>query len=319
MMPDPLDFIAQFALLFAGYILMLSAILYVRKKMYEEGKDWVGIQIILGIFTVGIIITLFYFGIFLFFFAFYFIMPLFIGIPLILAYRVDSKRVKRKRIKYEAPGMKTDLRLVAGTLGPFLILIGAVILVIFMSLYLIMGGFDPEWTLSFLITFLWGIIAIIGIILEVFGKKFGRFFCLLAGILAVVGQYIPIGRYTYGYGYYYTIYLSVSLMQFEPYLILIGALISVASKDEYFKYFSIKREFRKKYFDIKTEMDNIPDLETFLREKLSADWEKIHISFKAYKAGELEKDTFIETAIKNIGNKFIEIFREQKRGKLDES
>ena len=313
MMPDPLDFIAQFALLFAGYILLLSLLLYIRRKMVEEGKDWVGIQVILGIILIAVIIALFYFGFFLFYLSFFFVMPLFIGIPLLIAYRADSKRIRRKRIKYETTGTESDWRLIAGTLGPFLILIGAIILLIYSALSLILGGYDRGWTFSFLFTFLWGLIALIGVIFEVSGDKFGRFFCLIVGILAIAGQYIPIGRQQYDWNDYYTIYLSISFMQFEPFMILIGSLISFASKDEFFKYFKLKREFRKKYFDVSEQMNKVGDLEAFLKEKLSSDWEKIKASFEAYKLGELEKITFIDIALKNIGNKFIEIFREKKR------
>ncbi|MFX1305075.1 MAG: hypothetical protein ACFE9X_17095 [Promethearchaeota archaeon] len=319
MMPNPLHFIAPFALVFAGYILILIAILYVRKRMFEEGKDWVKFQAILGILTIIVIFALFYFGFFVFMYYFFFIIPFFIGIPLILAYRVDSQRVREERIHHKIVGIKSEWKLIAGTIGPFLIMIGAFILLFYPATSLILGGYDKGYTLPFLFTVLWGLLAFIGIILEVYGEKFGRCFCLIAGILAIAGQYIPIGRYQYDWGSYYTVFLSVSFMQFEPYLILIGSLISVASNDVFFKYFSIKREFRKKYFDIREKIDNVDDLETFLREKLSSDWEKIKNSYKAYEAGELEKNTFIETAIKNIGDKFIEIFREQKKGKLDES
>ena len=38
---------------------------------------------------------------------------------------------------------------------------------------------------------------------------------------------------------------------------------------------------------------------------------RIEKSFKAYKVGEMDKTTFIEIAIKNIGTKFINIFLEQ--------
>ncbi|MFX0105732.1 MAG: hypothetical protein ACFE75_09590, partial [Candidatus Hodarchaeota archaeon] len=82
--------------------------------------------------------------------------------------------------------------------------------------------------------------------------------------------------------------------------------------------YTIKSEYREKISDIMEEMDKIDDLKTFLKEKLSSDWEKIKLSFEAYKAGEIEKGIFINTALKNVGNKFIEIFTDQKSEKLND-
>ncbi len=305
LLPNPLDFIAIFSLVFMIYILTLYGILYVRKKMFEEGRDWVRIQVLLGLILIVVMIVLFFISnfmfAFLFFLGFILIIPLLIGLPLIIAYNKDPKRRRRKRIEFKTLSKEPDWRLTAGIIGPFFISIGAVLLLISSFMGFIFGISSFRFfTLSF--TFLCGLIAVIGLVIESKRRKFGRFFCLIAGVLAIAGQYIPIGIY----------YLSISLWTYEPYLIIIGTLIGFVSKDHFFNYFLIKREVRKNQFDIKEEIDKIGDLETFLMDKLSSYWMKIEKSFKAYKVGEMDKTTFIEIAIKNIGTKFIDIFLEQK-------
>jgi hypothetical protein len=71
----------------------------------------------------------------------------------------------------------------------------------------------------------------------------------------------------------------------------------------------------KRKSDIMEKMDKIDDLKAFLKEKLSSDWEKIKLRFEAYNAGEIEKSTFVNTAIKYVGKKFIEIFKEERPSK----
>ena len=316
LLPNPLDFIAIFSLIFMVYILTLYGILYVRKKMFEEGRDWVRIQVLLGLILIVVMIVLFFISnfmfAFLFFLGFILIIPLLIGLPLIIAYNKDPKRRRRKRIEFKTLSREPDWRLIAGIIGPFFISIGAVLLLISSFMGIIFGIASYRFfTLSF--TFLMGLIAVIGLVIESKRRKFGRFFCLIAGVLAIAGPYIPIGRvYDAIYSIYITVYLSGSFWIYEPYLIIIGTLIGFVSKDHFFNYFLIKREVRKNQFDIKEEIDKIGDLETFLMDKLSSSWMKIEKSFKAYKVGEMDKTTFIEIAIKNIGTKFIDIFLEQK-------
>jgi len=72
---------------------------------------------------------------------------------------------------------------------------------------------------------------------------------------------------------------------------------------------NIQKEWSVDFVKVEEEMDNIEDLEQFLKTKLSTDWEKIKLSFNAYKAGELPKRVFIEVSIKNIGkDKFTSLF-----------
>ncbi len=99
---------------------------------------------------------------------------------------------------------------------------------------------------------------------------------------------------------------------------LIGGILSVASQNDFLMYYVKGRALSEDFISIEEEIDKIKDLKLFLQEKLGSDWENIKISFEAYQVGELDKNTFITTAIKNVGNKFIDIFKEEKRGKINE-
>lgn len=311
MLPNPAPYIAPFALLLATFIIIISAIFYVRKKILEESKNWRGIPTILGVIALVVLGALFYMSIFVSFFLTPFILII-LGIPLILAearYRIKL----RERLDYPSITIEVNWSLTAGIVGPILILIGASI-VLFYGISRLIGTF-LFFQLTYILTFLWGLLALIGLFVGIKAKRIGSFICLIAGVLSTFGMYIPIGT-LYGF---WPVYLSSSVFYFEPYLMLIGGIIGVISKDDFLEYFVVKREYRKKFSDIMEEMDKIDDLKTFLKEKLSSDWEKIKISFEAYKAGEIEKGTFIKTALKNIGNKFIEIFTEQKRENLNEA
>jgi hypothetical protein len=112
--------------------------------------------------------------------------------------------------------------------------------------------------------------------------------------------------------------LTLSIFFFDPYIVGIGGLLSIISHNDFLMHYLKGREVTEKFISIESEIEKIKDLKLFLQEKLGSDWEKIKIILEAYQAGELDKNTFITTAIKNIGNKFIEIFKEEKRGELNE-
>ncbi|MFX0106012.1 MAG: hypothetical protein ACFE75_11040 [Candidatus Hodarchaeota archaeon] len=316
MMPNPLLYIAPFTLLLAAFIFIISAIFYVRKKIWKAGKKWIGIPTSLGTIALLVLIPLFYVGyIFLFFIG---------GLPmliLIVALIIAETRYRinvGRRYDYKIVAKEKNWKITAGRISPIFIIIGATILLLYYFNMLIFSLlFWSIRQLTSLFTCLWSLMALTGIIMGLRGKKIARFICLIAGILATAGIFIPITTEIYPY-YTIVIYLSGSLYYFEPILILIGGIIGIASGDDFLKYYINKYEFIRVNFDLKEEMDKIEDLKTFLEENLLSDWEKIKISFEAYKAGELEKDTFIQTAIKNVGNKFIEIFKKQVREKLNE-
>ncbi len=203
-----------------------------------------------------------------------------------------------------------DWKSVIGRVGPILTLIGAI-------LFLIDGAF---WVIIFLFTnfntssfyeLMCGIMGILGIYFGFKRKEFARFLCLIAGILGVAGLIIPFPII----GYYWLvpgmlgIFRFIFLDYFFIFLFLIGGLLSVASENRYLNYYLEKSALKDSFINVEEEMDKIDDLESFLKEKLSFDWEKIKMSFSAFKTGELNKTLFIEIAVKNIGEKFLDIFR----------
>ncbi|MFW9829538.1 MAG: hypothetical protein ACFFEY_18335 [Candidatus Thorarchaeota archaeon] len=307
-----MPYIAPFALSFATLIFIISAIYFVRKKIWREGKKWIGVPTSLGVLALLVFLSCMYYTVRLWVTTP--IITIFIWVLLIAEIRYRIR--KGQRNEYQIVAKEKNWQITAGKISPIIILMGAVILLFypFYKLFFVISFYDK---LETLFTCLWSGIALIGIILGLRGIKIARFICLIAGIIATAGMFIPINITVPGY--YTSVYnLSGSTYYFDPILILIGGIIGVASKDEFLKYYINKYEFRLDKISLIEEMDKIDDLKTFLKEKLSSDWEKIKISFKAYKAGELEKDTFIRTALKNVGNKFFEIFEKQGCEKLNE-
>ncbi len=93
------------------------------------------------------------------------------------------------------------------------------------------------------------------------------------------------------------------------FLILLGGVLSVVSEERFLNYYLDRRDTESIIVKVEEEMDKIEDLKQFLKTKLSNDWEKIKLSFDAYKAGELSKRVFVEVAIKNIGKeRFTSLF-----------
>ena len=202
-----------------------------------------------------------------------------------------------------------DWKSVIGRVGPILTLIGAI-------LFLIDGAF---WVIIFLFTnfntssfyeLMCGIMGILGIYFGFKRKEFARFLCLIAGILGVAGLIIPFPKFGWWYNLGMLALLRFIFLDYVfIFLFLIGGLLSVASENRYLNYYLEKSALKDLFVNVGEEMDRIDDLESFLKENLSSDWEKIKASFTAFKTGELEKALFIEVAVKNIGEKFLDIFR----------
>lgn len=302
-------FIAPFAILYALYITLVYLAIYARKKILEEGKNWRGIPIFLGIVAFFVVIGVIFFGIytlFILWYAAFFIIPTLIALPLIFAYRANSKIKRRDILEYEVLHREMSWSETLGMIGPVLVLIGCVMLFISSFLYVIFGWYYINY-LSTLFTWGCSLLGFSGIILGLKGRAYGRFLCFLAGVLIVAGMYIPFG-----------FYLTITMFMFDPYIVGIGAILSIISGKNFLVYYLRRSEITERFISIEDEIDKVKDLKLFLQEKLGSDWEKIKISFEAYQAGELDKKTFIATAIKNIGNNFIDIFKELKGGKPSE-
>jgi len=310
-MIDPTYFIAPFALLYAFYIIIVYVAIYARKKILEEGRNWRGVPMFLGGIAFFVVIGIIYFGIFTFyylFFAAYIILPILIIVPLVIAYKANSKIERKDVVGYQVIHKKMSWSETVGIIGPVLVLIGCAILFFESFLYIFWGWYGIGY-LSPLFTWFCSLIGFAGVILGVKGRSYGRFFCFLAGVLAIAGRFIPIQEWTV---------LTFSYFFFEPFLLGIGGILCVISQNDFFMYYLKGRELHEEFINIEVEIDKIDDLKLFLQEKLGSDWDKIKISLEAYQAGELDKNTFITTAVKNIGNKFIDIFKERKRGKLND-
>ena len=203
-----------------------------------------------------------------------------------------------------------DWKSVIGRVGPILTLIGAILFLIDGSFWVIMFLFTNFNTSSFY-ELMCGIMGILGIYFGFKRKEIARFLCLIAGIIGVAGLIIPFPII----GYYWLVpgmlglFRFIFLDYFFIFLFLIGGLLSVASENRYLNYYLEKSALKDSFINVEEEIDKIDDLESFLKEKLSFDWEKIKMSFSAFKTGELNKTLFIEIAVKNIGEKFLDIFR----------
>ena len=204
-----------------------------------------------------------------------------------------------------------DWKSVIGRIGPILTLIGAILFLIDGAYWTIMSvPFATINTISFY-ELMCGILGILGIYYGFKRKEIARFLCLVAGILGVAGLIIPFP--IIGYWYLASGMLMIFRFIFLDYVViflfLIGGLLCVASENRYLNYYLEKSSLKDSFIKVEEEIDKIDDLESFLKKELSSDWEKIKTSFSAFKAGELNKTLFIEVAIKNIGEKFLDIFR----------
>ena len=93
-------------------------------------------------------------------------------------------------------------------------------------------GFDPSlFTMSAILTLVWGLLGLVGAILAFTGKKMGVYLMLIAGGIATVGMFIPIGTYTISF---VTIAVNMNSSMFfvDPILLLLGGILGLALKDE---------------------------------------------------------------------------------------
>jgi hypothetical protein len=209
-----------------------------------------------------------------------------------------------------------DWKSVAGRVGPVIILIEGIIFFIEGIINLLLGGFFffyDVYAIIRILVLVSGIIAILGIYSGFKRNKFARIICFIAGILALVILFFSwdrpyrVLRFAYLLNIIYLDYIVIILF-------FIGGILCVISEERFLNYYLDRSDFKKEIFDLEAELDKIMDLEQFLKENLSTDWEKIKRSLEAYKAGELSKKMFIDIALKNVGrDKFIQIFRKSPK------
>jgi hypothetical protein len=130
--------------------------------------------------------------------------------------------------------------------GILLLIAGPLLLLTFMMNTSFFSGTGIVWSdygassMPYLVnaglTFLWGILAIVGAILGKKGSSAGHVLCLIVGIIAVVGLFIPlaaastitVGGQSFELG---ATTLSGSFIYVDPFLVLIGGIIGVATRE----------------------------------------------------------------------------------------
>lgn len=70
----------------------------------------------------------------------------------------------------------------------------------------------------------------------------------------------------------------------------------------------IKLKVSQVVFMIEYLMEDIKDVEEYMRKNLGSDWLMVKDSWKRVKSGEISKKEFIKTSLKKLGKKFVGIF-----------
>ncbi|MHA1988194.1 MAG: hypothetical protein ACW98D_16285 [Promethearchaeota archaeon] len=106
-------------------------------------------------------------------------------------------------------------------LGSILLLIGGIVGVSIPEVQENMARF-PILYVTFILPIVLGIIGITGAVLSIINKPYGNYAILIVGIIAVIGIFIPIIA---------TFPLVISFIYVDPFLILIGGIVSVVIRE----------------------------------------------------------------------------------------
>ncbi|MFW9950496.1 MAG: hypothetical protein ACFFKA_10280 [Candidatus Thorarchaeota archaeon] len=92
-------------------------------------------------------------------------------------------------------------------------------------------GFDPNFlTIRAVITLILALIGLIGAIMGFLGKKLGAWLMLIAGIVAVVGLFVPLATINLGVYGSILVPLTYSMFYADPFLLLLGGILGLAIK-----------------------------------------------------------------------------------------
>jgi len=92
-------------------------------------------------------------------------------------------------------------------------------------------GFDPSLlTIRVIITIIVAILGLVGGIVAVTGKKAGAYILLLAGIVAVVGSFLPIGSIEFLGLVTVPVTMIYPFFYVESFLMLVGGILAIALK-----------------------------------------------------------------------------------------
>ncbi|MFX1498464.1 MAG: hypothetical protein ACFFBH_13135 [Promethearchaeota archaeon] len=119
---------------------------------------------------------------------------------------------------------KLRLNLILALIGGFMLLFAGLIGTNNLNIKIIMTVF-PWVFFAFLMPIILSIIGLLGIILVLLGKNYGRYPIFIAGLVAVSGMYITI--YTDSFN---NIALVLTLIYIDPFLLLIGGTLSFTMK-----------------------------------------------------------------------------------------
>ena len=107
-------------------------------------------------------------------------------------------------------------------LGSILLLIGGILGISLPEMQLVLALF-PILYVTFIFPIILGLIGIAGAVLTIIQKKFTNFVIIIIGLIAVIGIFIPI---------FLTFPLVMSFIYIDPFLILIGGILSVVIQEE---------------------------------------------------------------------------------------
>ena len=107
-------------------------------------------------------------------------------------------------------------------LGSVLLLIGVIVGISIPEMQVVMALF-PILYVTFILPIILGLIGIAGAVLTIINKPYGNYAIVIVGLIAVIGIFIPI---------FVTFPLVMSFIYIDPFLILIGGIVSVVIREE---------------------------------------------------------------------------------------
>jgi len=110
-------------------------------------------------------------------------------------------------------------------IGAFMLLFAGLIGANNLIIKTIMKDF-PWIFLAFLMPLILSIFGLLGVILVLLGKKYGKYFIFIAGLVAVIGMFIPIFKDLVS-----SIPLVLTLIYVDPFLLLIGGTLGFILKE----------------------------------------------------------------------------------------
>ncbi len=160
-----------------------------------------------------------------------------------MKYYADKKKATKATTGVETSKKNKVWKVLAGKIGPILIVIGLLPMALFVIL-LDLSSTITTISSVYVSTIFFTII--VGLFQGYKRRRIGSILCLIAGIALVFGLFIPLGQKTYEDGFIEIVYLSRYFRYFPylaiPFLILIGSLLGFYSKEEFMKFSSGKKK-----------------------------------------------------------------------------